>query len=191
MSYTINWPDNPQDDAHIIHDDRLWIWDGQKWVLQGSAAFVPVKGATGSPGKQGPPGPKGNDGRVGPPGKEGLQGPTGIGITVKGSVNSINQLPNPNEGELGDAYTLIEGDAPHDLMLLTQDPNGVREWVNIGAVEGPQGSPGEPGRDGNDGDDGAPGEVSIAEEFTAPIAGPRGKLYIDNLNNIYVTTGRK
>lgn len=55
-----------------------------------------IQGPKGDTGATGPQGPKGDTGATGP---QGPQGPVGAGLTVKGSVNSVSQLPTTGNQE--------------------------------------------------------------------------------------------
>ena len=55
---------------------------------------------------------------------------------------------------------------------------------------GPEGPQGEPGPEGPEGPRGKPGQA-ICENVTAVTNGTRGELFIDSLNQIYVTLGSR
>lgn len=191
--YVINWPVNPNADDStdkVIYDDRLWQWDGDKWVLQGSAAFIPVKGDTGLTGADGPEGPQGQVGPRGTQGQRGIQGPAGTGLNFLGVKNSVTDLPTSGDHDYGDSW-VIENPSGHDEPRVYSwgDNNGVDSWIDMGPIVGAQGVPGANGQDGLQGPKGDPGEVKIVEVTGAPAKGPRGRLYMDSNNLLYVTTG--
>lgn len=88
-------------------------------------------------GLEGPPGPPGPYGPIGP---EGPKGDPGTGISIRGSLASIDELPtNPDPDE---AY-IIDG----DLWVVSGDG----EWTNVGSVQGPEGPAGPEGPEGPQG----------------------------------------
>ena len=76
-----------------------------------------------------------------------------------------------------------------------------KEWVeSLKGEDGKDGEDGQDGQDGNDGSDGSdgtggngqqgpPGDAICENTPNAPTSGERGKLFIDDLNQIYVTLG--
>lgn len=109
------------------------------------------QGPQGDVGPQGPQGEKGEKGDVGPQGPRGEQGPQGpkgedgTGVSIKGSLDSPEDLPP--SGENGDAY-LIDG----DLYVWTG-----AAWQNVGTIQGPQGPQGPKGDKGDKGETGDAG----------------------------------
>ena len=106
-----------------------------------------------------------------------------------GVKQQITDLPASGD-VYGDSW-VIETPAPDaDPRVFTWgDNNGNDEWIDMGPIVGAQGIPGEKGKDGLPGPKGDPGEVKVVEVNGAPAKGPRGRLYIDNNNMLYVTTG--
>lgn len=125
-----------------------------------TTAFVQaaINAIQGQVGPQGPPGPMGPPSTV--PGPEGPQGPPGQGITVRGVVESENNLPT--DAQPGDLW--VTHDTGHGWVW-----NGT-QWVDIGSVEGPPGPPGQQGIPGLPGVEGPPG-------MGGPIGpqGPKGE----------------
>ena len=185
--YSFTWPSNPSENDTVIYDDRLWIFDGTKWVLQGSAAFVPVKGDKGLTGDTGPAGPQGPIGAQGIQGDQGIQGPAGTGLNFKGYLAAVGNLPANGNTE-GDAY--VVGTSGTTEVYAWLDDNGGLAWVNLGPISGPTGAPGQDGQDGSPGEQGPQGEVRVKDTIGAPVRGDRGEMFIDQNNVIYVTTGR-
>lgn len=113
------------------------------------------RGEPGPQGPMGPQGPRGNQGIQGPVGPTGAQGPQGIkgdpgaGLGIKGTVASVENLPET--GEVGDAYG-VGSEYPYDVYIY-QDG----EWVNYGPLEGPIGPQGEQGIQGPIGPQGPQG----------------------------------
>ena len=128
--------------------------------IQGPKGDKGDTGPQGDPGPQGPQGlrgpqgiqgEKGEKGDTGPQGPQGIQGPQGpkgedgTGVSIKGSVDSPDDLPP--SGEAGDAY-LIGG----DLYVWTG-----AAWQNVGTIQGPQGEQGPKGDKGDKGETGDTG----------------------------------
>lgn len=114
-------------DGYLVGTD-LYIWDGKAWIDGG-----PVRGPQGIPGEQGEPGVAGEDG------KAGEKGNPGDGITLKGSVASIDELPAIATD--GDAYLLNT-----QLYVWSK-----LKWNLQGDIRGPKGETGEAGLDGENG----------------------------------------
>jgi hypothetical protein len=113
-------------------------------------------GASGAQGPQGIPGPTGATGPMGP------QGPAGVGIVLKGTVDTVNDLPlDPQQG---DAWVV---EATGDLWSW----NGTA-WVNLGPIQGPQGETGPQGEPGIPGPQGPIGPQG--SEGQQGIQGPKG-----------------
>jgi hypothetical protein len=106
-------------------------------------------------GPQGPQGIQGIQGEIGPVGPQGPQGPQGIegapgvGITLKGSVANVVDLPTTGNSA-GDAYIV---DSEGDLYVWTGTL-----WDNVGQIVGPQGPQGPQGIQGPVGPQGPQGE---------------------------------
>ena len=107
------------------------------------------RGFTGPKGDQGPQGEKGDQGPVGQVGPQGAQGPVGpagkdgTGVSIQGSVDSIDQLPT--EGVVnGNAY-LIAGDMWLYDGNSNEDATHHKGFTNIGKIQGPKGDRGPAG----------------------------------------------
>jgi|694.fasta_scaffold16622_19 hypothetical protein len=139
-------------------------------------------GIDGSDGEPGPVGPQGEPGAVGPEGPQGIQGIPGIqgapglGITYRGNVATVDDLPDT--AAQGDLWTVAEP-APAHGFVWDED---AYDWVDAGPVQGPQGvagpqgvqgPAGEPGAVGSQGPQGIPGEAGPAGP--AGIQGERGE----------------
>jgi hypothetical protein len=114
-----------------------------------------LQGNTGQPGQMGPQGPQGDLGPQGPQGVEGPQGPqgsAGTGITLKGALTLLSELPAAPIPSIGDSYFVQE-----DGNLYSW--NGL-SWTNVGNIEGPQGIQGPPGNIGPQGVKGDPGSIA-------------------------------
>jgi len=189
---SVNFPEEPYD-QEIVTDDasgRVWRWekDQTRWALI-RQYYIPVPGPTGVIGPQGlvgPPGPQGIQGTIG---STGNTGPSGFGINLKGEVDDKDDLDDASGLTPNDAWWVkgtTEG-VDGSLSIVSQD----RTWVHGVEIRGPQGLQGEPGigEPGEPGEDGEDGYANCEITSFAPAQGPKGKLWIDNLNRIYVTTG--
>ena len=174
-------------DAYMVTEDKnLYVYNGSTWVArgriigldgptgpQGNVGFQGPTGPTGAAGingevgATGPTGPRGAagidgvtgpTGALGPTGATGAAGVDGTGVTILGSVESVELLPVT--GEIGDSW-LVAGD------LYVWD-NELQQWDNVGTIQGPQGiqgpigptgPTGAAGLDGADGADGLDGAV--------------------------------
>lgn len=181
-------------DAWLIGDD-LYIFDGAEWKNGG-----PVRGPKGDTGATGPAGAKGDQGDTGPAGAKGdtgdqgpigPEGPQGTGLSPKGTVATVADLPT-SDNTKGDFWSVEE------------DGNGYAwdglQWVNTGLTRGetgpagptgPQGpkgdkgDKGDPGTNGTDGTDGANGagvipKGTVTSEATLPPTG-------NDVGDYYVT----
>ena len=114
-------------------------------------------GAEGADGSQGVQGIQGLDG------VQGSVGSTGTGITFKGSLATIGDLPVAGQVQ-GDAYLIQTDDSLHiyDGSAFVdggsiQGPQGVQGITGLQGVQGNQGIQGPAGNDGADGVDGIQG----------------------------------
>ena len=89
---------------------------------------IHIGGPPGPTGATGPTGPQGIEGQTGPQGPE---GPPGSGLTIKGSVPDVGDLPEGPEGnEPGDVYVVQSFDPDH-LFMWDGD-----SWEDIGTGGG-------------------------------------------------------
>lgn len=96
----------------------------------------------------------------GPPGPAGPSGPPGSGVDVKGAVDTVNDLPLPNNHQfefwvVDDSNTLYFSDG--------------QQWIDFGSpIRGPKGDAGNDGTNGTDGTNGQNGrgwyDTSIIDE---------------------------
>lgn len=110
-------------------------------------------GPEGPRGVQGPQGPVGPTGAQGPQGIQGIKGDPGAGLGIKGTVSSVDELPET--GEDGDAYG-VGSEYPYDVYIYQGG-----EWINYGPLEGPIGPQGEQGPQGPVGPQGPQGERGL------------------------------
>ena len=183
----VNFPESPYP-GELVTDDasgRVWRWeeDQTRWVLI-RQYYIPV------PGPSGPVGPAGVPGPIGPAGEyvrgpQGEPGPAGFGINIIGEVAQKDDLLTASGFNPNDAYWVRD---TQTLSIVSQQ----NEWIHDIDIRGPSGSNGTNGTDGEEGPEGpiGPEGFTICENVSfAPSRGPKGKLFIDNLNRIYVTTG--
>ncbi len=139
----------------------------------------------GEEGPQGPEGIKGPKGDEGPPGPRGEKGPMGEGISLKGTVLTVDGLPNINNknGDLwivestGAAY-IYDEEVFRNVGRLKgpkgeqgiQGPQGVQ---GPRGEQGPQGEIGPQGIQGNIGPQGAKGD--IGDKGDRGPTGPQGE----------------
>jgi len=184
------FPEEPGKDEMVTDDasGRVWRWEEaqNRWVLI-RQYYIPVPGPAGDRGIPGPvsevAGPQGERGFTGAPGAD---GPTGLGIQLVGEVETVAELGEASSFNPGDAFWVK---ANGSLAIVSQ--TNPQEWVYDVLIRGPQGPQGEdgigvPGEPGTDGED---GYANCEVINFAPPNGPKGKLWIDNLNRVYVTTG--
>ena len=184
----LQFPENPYNEEYVTDDStgRVWQWDEfqTRWVLI-KQYFIPVPGAQGVQGPQGIPGPQGESIRSTVAGPQGDKGEAGFGIKLIGDVETIGLLTDPSNFSEGDAFWVID---TQTLSIRTQN----LQWIHNINIRGPAGGPGADGVNGADGAQGEKGDDGLATcEIVsfAPAKGPKGKLFIDNLNRVYVTTG--
>ena len=166
---------------------------------QGPQGVQGQPGADGAQGVQGPQGPAGMQGVAGPEGpqgQQGIQGAPGLGITFKGHVPTVADLPA--DAAQGDAY-IVQADDSFRVWDATSST-----WVDGGSIQGPQGIAGPQGPQGLQGEPGPQGLQGVEGPsgpqgnrgtgwFTgsgAPTAVPGsipGDLYLDQSNgDVYV-----
>jgi len=132
------------------------------------------QGDIGPIGPQGDIGPIGPQGEVGPKGDQGDQGIPGLGITFKGRVATVGDLPAT--AAQGDAYII---DATGDAWVWSDTSAA---FVNAGPIVGPTGPQGAEGPAGATGPQGAQGPagptaVSADANNTAKL-GTDGLVYV-------------
>jgi hypothetical protein len=123
-------------------------------------------GATGATGPAGPPGEKGEKGDKGDPGEQGpagADGADGRGVSIKGSVPTVGDLPAT--GVEGDAYLVGT-----DLHVWTGTG-----WQDVGRIQGPAGpagaagAAGPAGPPGEKGDPGEPADPARLDALDAEV----------------------
>jgi hypothetical protein len=151
-------------------------------------------GNTGPQGEVGPVGPAGADGTVGPAGPQGEVGPKGdqgeqgipgLGITFKGRVATVGDLPAT--ASQGDMYII---DSTGDAWVWD---DGAAAFENAGPIVGPTGPQGEAGAAGATGPEGpqgpaGPTAVSADADNTATL-GTDGFLYVGKPTGYLPTSG--
>jgi hypothetical protein len=142
-------------------------------------------GAAGPQGEQGLTGPAGPQGDVGPKGDQGDQGIPGLGITFKGRVATVGDLPAT--ATQGDMYII---DSTGDAWVWD---DGAAAFENAGPIVGPTGPQGEAGAEGAVGPEGpqgpaGPTAVSADADNTATL-GTDGFLYVGKPTGYLPTSG--
>jgi hypothetical protein len=142
-------------------------------------------GPAGPQGEQGLTGPAGPKGDVGPKGDQGDQGIPGLGITFKGRVATVGDLPAT--ATQGDMYII---DSTGDAWVWD---DGAAAFENAGPIVGPTGPQGEAGAEGAVGPEGpqgpaGPTAVSADADNTATL-GTDGFLYVGKPAGYLPTSG--
>lgn len=139
-----------------------WEPDANAWVntaSSGPAGPIGPEGPQGPQGPQGPAGVAGAQGLAGPAGPAGAQGPAGVGLNIKGSVATVNDLPGG--AATNDAYLV---NATSHFYVWTGSA-----WLDVGQLQGPQGPQGPAGLDGAQGAQGSQGP-----QGPIGLTGPQG-----------------
>ena len=152
--------------------------------LQGVQGLPGADGMAGPQGQQGPTGPQGATGPQGPQGQQGIQGAPGLGITFKGHVPTLADLPGT--ASQGDAY-IVQAD---DSFQVWDSSSST--WVDGGSIQGLQGNAGPQGIQGLQGPTGPQGNrgtgwfTGSGAPTTVPGSVP-GDLYLDQTSgDVYV-----
>lgn len=124
-----------------------------------------IQGPQGEKGDTGATGPQGEKGDIGPQGPQGEKGETGRAFKISGYYPDLAALQTAvTAPEIGDVYG-VGAAAPYNIFIW----DGT-EWVDNGAIQGPQGPQGEKGDTGPQGPQGEKGEKGD----TGP-QGPQGE----------------
>lgn len=107
-------------------------------VYRYDEAYSKVGNIRGPQGIQGIRGERGEQGLIGPVGPVGPQGPQGESIEFVGTLNNINELPNPSTVARNSAYLITNEDGAYDIYVIVG--NGTLDWVNVGSFGGSSGS---------------------------------------------------
>jgi hypothetical protein len=146
----INFPDNPDVDDLFTVNDRTWKWTGSTWDTVEELVV-------------GPTGPQG------PQGEQGETGPQGVSISIKGTVDDVEDLPATGNS-INDAY-IVSADG--DLYIWEG-----AEWNSVGQIVGPQGPQGEQGETGPQGEQGIQGDQGDqGDTGTGGVLGYYGSFY--------------
>ena len=108
------------------------------------------EGRVGAVGDKGIKGDMGDEGPVGPKGEKGMVGDPGLSISIKGSMNTLDELKLHGDTTEGSAYIVKEDGC---LYMYIKG-----EFVNQGQIRGPKGDKGDQGAKGSDGDKGPQGK---------------------------------
>lgn len=138
------------------------------------------QGDKGDKGDQGDVGPAGPQGPTGPQGQPGSQGAAGTGITFKGSLPLVGDLPG--SASQGDAYLIQADDSLH-----IYDGSA---FISGGSIQGPAGPAGGAGPQGNIGLTGPVGDKGDKGDKgdTGDVgpAGPQGPAGADGAATKYL-----
>ena len=104
---------------------------------QGYTGSAGTRGFTGSRGELGYTGSMGYTGSQGDTGYTGSQGTPGTGLNITGVAATVNELPDPYQGNIGDGYLTIDTGDLHIWLGSS--------WLNAGPIRGPQGYTGSGG----------------------------------------------
>jgi hypothetical protein len=100
-------------------------------------------------------------GPEGPDGPDGPKGDDGTSVVIKGSVQTVGDLDNIQDPEIGDLYVVI---ASGDGYIYDGE-----NWNNIGPIRGPEGPQGDPGEKGDKGDQGDQGDEGSSFIFRGSV----------------------
>ena len=120
----------------ITGADKLWFEFSDGTVIKLSESIRGPQGERGAQGPQGPQGIQGKQGVQGPSGPRGERGPQGPAGTfnIRGTLSSVNQLPDAAIAEMGDAYLILDDVlGTYNLYVLVGEGSG-RYWQNTGAL---------------------------------------------------------
>ena len=128
----LSFPSSPSVNDQHTTGGRTYQWTGEAWQLVGSG----IPGATGATGPTGSAGAVGAQGMQGVTGPSGPTGSAGAGITIKGSVAQVGDLP-PSNNVAGDSYVVT---ANGHLYVWSGS-----DWTDVGQIVGPTGPSGPQG----------------------------------------------
>ena len=144
--------------------------------MDGATGAVGPQGVPGVDGAEGPAGAKGDPGIQGEQGIQGIQGEQGapgLGITFKGALPTVDDLPDG--AAQGDLY-IVEDPAPSHGWVWDETEAA---YIDAGPVQGPQGIAGEQGVAGPAGPAGADGPAGTqgvaGQDGAVGPAGPKGE----------------
>ena len=144
--------------------------------MDGATGAVGPQGVPGQDGAEGPAGAKGDPGIQGEQGIQGIQGEQGapgLGITFKGALPTVDDLPDG--AAQGDLY-IVEDPAPSHGWVWDETEAA---YIDAGPVQGPQGIQGEQGVAGPAGPAGADGPAGTqgvaGKDGAVGPAGPKGE----------------
>ena len=169
--------------------------------IQGSTGATGPQGSTGATGIQGNPGIQGSTGATGADstvaGPPGPTGPTGTAVKARVATllllfaSSNGQTPpglsNPGDGTI---VTDNGSGTPDVIYAWNGGTTGtIADWVEVGAIQGPEGPTGPPGPPGGPGATGSAYVVSYAKVgFDGPINVNAGALEVFTNYDALLTT---
>ncbi len=111
-----------------IETGNIWHLHAQDnsttWLLEGN-----IKGPSGPKGDRGPAGPAGPKGEKG---ATGPAGPAGAYIEILGTINDVDQLPDPTTVPRNAAY-LNTDDIPYHVWIIVGTTPQTLQWMDAGA----------------------------------------------------------
>ena len=140
---------------------------------QGPQGIQGLKGDTGATGPQGPEGPQGVQGIQGEKGDKGDRGADGTSFTVLSLYATLSALKAAHPtGSEGDAYA-VGTSTSNTIYIWDVDQ---KAWVDVGALQGPQGPKGDTGAQGPQGEKGDTGATGPkGEKGDTGAQGPQGE----------------
>ena len=150
-------------------NDMCFVANGDIYQAK-SNGWQLIANIKGQQGIQGNVGPQGKAGPIGPQGPKGDKGDVGLMLELAGTLDSINQLPDPTTVPRNTAYIITINGTKFVYGIQGTD---TLEWVSVGpaGVQGPKGDKGDDGTGINDlvAIQMQYGEESIAYDTTAGI----------------------
>lgn len=119
----------PEGDMYIRFTAINNPTNGATYVSRGNGEWQPIGVVRGPQGIQGPEGPQGVPGPAGES-ITGPQGPAGQFITIKGELENIDQLPDPESVGRESAYLIPIADVKHVFLIVGDE---TLSWVDAGS----------------------------------------------------------
>lgn len=129
-------------------NDMCFVANGDIYQAR-SNGWQLIANIKGPQGIQGNVGPQGKAGPIGPQGPKGDKGDMGLMLELAGTLDSINQLPDPTTVPRNTAYIITINGVKYVYGIQGTD---TLEWVSVGpaGVQGPKGDKGDDGVGIND-----------------------------------------
>ena len=129
-------------------NDMCFVANGDIYQAK-SNGWQLIANIKGPQGIQGNAGPQGKEGPIGPQGPKGDKGDVGLMLELAGTLDSVNQLPDPTTVPRNTAYIITINGTKFVYGIQGTD---TLEWVSVGpaGVQGPKGDKGDDGVGIND-----------------------------------------